>query len=82
MQLRQQQKLRHNAQFLVRGADGSWTAPRLQLRPNHPRDWAVAVAAGFIGVAWFEVYKTVTVRHRAQTPTRAGAASANRPGTR
>jgi Ca2+-transporting ATPase len=27
--------------------------------PISPRDWIVAVAAGFIGVAWFEIYKTV-----------------------
>ena len=50
--------------------------------PITPRDWIVAVAAGFIGVAWFEIYKTITARHRAQTPTRTGAASANRPRTR
>ncbi len=50
--------------------------------PITPRDWIVAVAAGFIGVAWFEVYKTITARHRAQTPTHTGAASANRPRTR
>ncbi len=30
--------------------------------PITPRDWIVAVAAGFIGVAWFELYKTVVER--------------------
>jgi Ca2+-transporting ATPase len=34
------------------------------LGPIGPVDWAVAVAAGFLGVAWFEVYKVVAGRPR------------------
>ena len=30
--------------------------------PITPRDWIIAVAAGFIGVAWFEIYKTAAAR--------------------
>jgi Ca2+-transporting ATPase len=44
-------------------------------------DWCVAVAAGFVAVAWFEIYKTITAQHRAQPPTRTRAAAANRPRT-
>jgi P-type Ca2+ transporter type 2C len=44
-------------------------------------EWCVAVAAGFVAVGWFEIYKTITAQHRAQTATRTGAASADRPRT-
>ncbi len=30
------------------------------LGPMEPRDWVVALAAGFLGVAWFEVYKALS----------------------
>ncbi|OBB82678.1 cation-translocating P-type ATPase [Mycobacterium sp. 852002-30065_SCH5024008] len=30
--------------------------------PITPWDWLIAVAAGFIGVAWFEIYKAVVAR--------------------
>ncbi len=36
--------------------------------PMRPLDWLVAVVAGFIGVAWFEIYKARTSRPAA-TPT-------------
>ncbi len=29
-----------------------------------PAEWCVAIAAGFVAVAWFEIYKTITARHR------------------
>ena len=41
-------------------------------------DWWVAAGAGFVAVAWFEIYKTITARHRAQAP-RKGTDSANWP---
>jgi Ca2+-transporting ATPase len=43
-------------------------------------EWCVANGAGFVAVAWFEIYKTITARHRAPAP-RKGADSANRPRT-
>lgn len=33
------------------------------LGPTTPRDWALAVGAAFLGVAWFEVYKALTHRN-------------------
>ncbi|OBH30083.1 ATPase [Mycobacterium sp. E342] len=30
--------------------------------PIAPRDWVIAVSAGFIGVAWFEIYKAAAAR--------------------
>jgi Ca2+-transporting ATPase len=42
--------------------------------------WCVAIGAGFVAVAWFEIYKTITARHRAQAP-RKDADPAHRPRT-
>jgi Ca2+-transporting ATPase len=44
-------------------------------------EWCVAVGAGVVAVAWFEIYKTITARHRAQAPTRTKAGAANRSKT-
>jgi P-type Ca2+ transporter type 2C len=45
---------------------GLLTIPRLRTAfkfgPLRPTDWLVAVAAGFAGIAWFEVYKARTRR--------------------
>ena len=41
-------------------------------------EWCVAVGAAFVAVPWFEIYKTITARHRAQAP-RKGTDSAHRP---
>jgi Ca2+-transporting ATPase len=34
-----------------------WLRDAFNLGPMEPTDWVVAVTAGFLGVAWFEVYK-------------------------
>ena len=31
-----------------------------------PTDWSIAIAAGLVGVAWFEIYKIVVARRQAQ----------------
>ncbi len=36
--------------------------------------WCVAIVAGFTGIAWFEIYKTITARRQAHSSTLAGAA--------
>ena len=55
----------------ILGLAGTWlfvllSVPRLRTAfnfgPMRPVDWLVAVVAGFIGVAWFEVYKARTAR--------------------
>lgn len=33
-------------------------------------EWCVAMAAGFVAVAWFEIYKTITARRGTLAPTR------------
>ncbi len=43
-------------------------------------EWCVAIAS-LSAVTWFEIYKTITVQHRAQAPARTGAASAHRERT-
>ena len=40
--------------------------------------WCVAIVAGFTGVAWFEIYKTITARRRAHSSAPTGAT----PGSR
>ncbi len=40
--------------------------------------WCIAVAAGFVAVAWFEIYKTIAARHRAHAPGSTGMVSANK----
>ncbi len=37
--------------------------------------WCVAIVAGIAGVAWFEVYKTISARRHAHSGTRAAATS-------
>ncbi len=55
----------------ILGLAGAWLVVLLSVRrlrtafnfgPMRPVDWLVAVVAGFIGVAWFEVYKARTAR--------------------
>lgn len=40
--------------------------------------WCVAIVAGFTGVAWFEIYKTITAHRRAHSSAPTGAT----PGSR
>ena len=54
------------ALILVRGPDHPVAAPRVHFGAITLTDWLVAVAAGLVGVAWFEIYKVVTARRQAQ----------------
>jgi Ca2+-transporting ATPase len=46
-----------------------------------PGEWCLALAAGVVAVACFEIYKTITAPNRAQAPTRTKADAANRSKT-
>jgi Ca2+-transporting ATPase len=43
--------------------------------------WGVAIVAGFTGIAWFEIYNTITARRQAHPSTHAGA-TPRQPGLR
>jgi Ca2+-transporting ATPase len=44
--------------------------------------WCVAIVAGFTGVAWFEIYKTITARRQAHSTPHAGATPMQSPDNR
>ena len=44
--------------------------------------WCVAIVAGFTGVAWFEIYKTITARRQPHSSTHPGAAPRRPRGNR
>jgi Ca2+-transporting ATPase len=50
--------------------------------PITPAQWCVAIVAGCAGVAWFEIYKTITARRQAHSCTQAGATPRHPRGSR